>query len=88
MQLCCPLLRPGLLALQSAHPARLAVLLEPSHSLLHRLGKWRELEAGQVAAQLGVGRSLLILPVGLGGVKLDLALNLGSKEFELSKQCA
>ena len=68
----------------SSFPGSVVVLLEPGCGLAHSLLKRRELEVGEVLAQLGVGGRLLELPIRLGLVKLYAALlcskNLGFSE--------
>ena len=57
-------------------PAGVVVGLEPLHRLVDSLLEGDELELREVGAQLGVAGGLLELPVRLGGVEDQLALEV------------
>jgi len=59
-----------------ALPAGVVVGLEPLHRLVDSLLEGDELELWEVGAQLGVAGGLLELPVRLGGVEDQLALEV------------
>jgi len=54
------------------------VLNKPLHRVLNSLREWCELEVGKIVTQLLVGGRLLQLPICLGGVKVDLTLEVES----------
>ena len=59
-----------------ALPASFIVFLEPLDRLVDTLLEGDKLEVREVLAQLGIARRLLVLAVGLGGVKDQLALEV------------